>query len=63
MVCTLTLREGVTFSDGSALTARDAAETLLRAVESERYAYRLRNIAAITTNRAGQVLITLNEPD
>ena len=63
LVCTLTLREGVTFSDGSALTGRDAAETLLRAVESERYAYRLRNIAAITTNRAGQVLITLNEPD
>ncbi len=63
LVCTLTLREGVTFSNGSSLTARDVAETLLRAVESERYAYRLRNIAAVTTNRSGQVLITLTEPD
>ena len=36
LVCTLTLREGVTFSDGSLLTARDAAETLQRAKESER---------------------------
>lgn len=63
LVCTLTLREGVTFSNGSALTARDAVETLLRAVESERYAYRLRNIAAITANRSGQLLITLAEPD
>lgn len=63
LICTLILREGVTFSNGSALTARDVAETLLRAVESERYAYRLRNIAAITTNRSGQVLITLAAPD
>ena len=63
LVCTLTLREGVTFSNDSALTARDVVETLQRAVESERYAYRLRNIAAITTNRSGQVLITLIAPD
>ena len=39
LVCTLTLREGVAFTNGSALTAQDVAETLLRAVESERYAY------------------------
>ena len=31
LVCTLYLREGVTFSDGSALTARDVVEALLRA--------------------------------
>ena len=30
LVCTLTLRQGMTFSDGSPLTARDATETLQR---------------------------------
>lgn len=63
LVCTLTLREGVTFSDGTALTARDVAETLLRAKESERYAYRLRNMASAAANRGGQVVITLTAPD
>ena len=63
LVCTLNLREGVAFSDGSSLTARDVVETLLRAKESERYAYRLRNVAGITANRAGQVLITLTVPN
>lgn len=63
LVCTLTLREGATFSDGSALTARDAAETLQRARESERYAYRLRNVAAVAANRAGKVVITLTAPN
>lgn len=63
LVCALTLREDVTFSDGSALTARDVAETLLRAIESERYGYRLRNVADVTVNRAGQVLITLTAPN
>lgn len=63
LVCTLTLREGVTFSDGSPLTARDAAETLQRARESERYAYRLRNVTAVAANRVGQVMITLAAPN
>ena len=63
LVCTLTLRADAAFSDGSALTARDVAETLQRAQESERYAYRLRNVKSIAANRRGQVLITLNEPD
>lgn len=63
LVCTLTLREGVTFSDGSLLTARDAAETLQRAKESERYAYRLRNMVSAAANRAGQVVITLSAPN
>lgn len=63
LVCTLTLREGVTFSDGSPLTARDAAETLQRARESERYAYRLRNVTAVAANRAGKVVITLAAPN
>lgn len=63
LICTLTLREGVTFSDGTPLTARDVAETLQRARESERYAYRLRNVAAVSANRAGQVLLTLTAPN
>lgn len=63
LVCTLTLREDVTFSDGSALTARDVVETLQRARESERYAYRLRGVASAATNRAGQVVITLTAPN
>ncbi len=63
LVCTLEVREGVTFSDGSPLTARDVEETLLRAVESERYAYRLRSVAAVAANRAGQVVITLSAPN
>jgi ABC-type transport system substrate-binding protein len=63
LVCTLYLREGVAFSDGSALTARDVAEALLRARESERYAYRLRNVAAVAASRTGQVIITLAAPN
>lgn len=63
LVCTLQLREGVEFSDGSPLTARDVVETLLRARESEKYAYRLRNISAVAANRAGQVVITLAAPN
>lgn len=63
LVCTLTLREGAAFSDGSALTARDVAETLQRAMASERFAYRLRNVASVSANRAGQVIITLTAPD
>lgn len=63
LVCTLSLRENVTFSDGTALTARDVAETLERAMESERYAYRLRNVASAAANRAGQVVISLTSPN
>ena len=63
LVCTLTLRQDVMFSDGTQLTARDVVETLQRAAASERYAYRLRNITGIAANRAGQVLITLAAPD
>lgn len=63
LICTLTLRQDVVFSDGSPLTARDVVETLQRAAASERYAYRLRNVAGITANRAGQVLITLAAPN
>ena len=62
-VCTLTLRRDALFSDGTQLTARDVVETLQRAMASERYAYRLRNVAGAAANRAGQVVITLAAPD
>lgn len=63
LACTLTLREDVTFSDGSPLSARDVVETLQRAMVSERYGYRLRNVAGASANRAGQVVITLTAPN
>ena len=63
MICTLTLREEARFQDGTALRAADAAATLQRAVQSERYAYRLRNVAGIAANRSGQLVITLRAPD
>lgn len=62
-VCTLTLREGVTFQDGTALTARDVVSTLQRAAASDRYGYRLRNMASVAANRTGQVVITLTAPN
>lgn len=62
LICTLTLRQDAAFSDGSALTAQDVAETLQRARESDRYAYRLRNVAAVTADRSGRVVLTLAAP-
>ena len=41
---TFTLRSGVTFSDGSALTAADVAATLQRARTSQRYGARLAQV-------------------
>lgn len=63
LLFTLTLRQDVFFSDGTQLAARDVVDTLQRAMASERYAYRLRNVAGVAANRAGQVLITLAAPD
>lgn len=62
-VCTLTLRQDAAFQDGSSLAARDVAATLQRAAASERYGYRLRNMASVSANRSGQVVITLAQPD
>ena len=45
---TFTLRSGVTFSDGSALTAADVAATLQRARTSQRYGARLAQVAAVS---------------
>ena len=62
LICTLYIRQGVLFSDGSELTASDVAATLKRAMESRRYSYRLRNIADVAySNRNKTVTITLLE--
>lgn len=42
-----TLRSGVLFSDGSALTAADAADTLRRAKSSQRYGARLAQVVSV----------------
>lgn len=45
---TITLRQGVLFSDGAELTARDVIYSLKRARSSERYAARLADISSIS---------------
>lgn len=59
---TLTLRDGVSFSDGTPLTAADVKATLDRARRSERYASRLAEISTITTGD-NVVTITLVAPN
>ena len=51
-----TLRTGVLFSDGSALTAQDVVQTLQRARSSARYSARLAQVSSIT---AGQGTVTI----
>ena len=59
---TFTLRPGVAFSDGSPLTAADAAATLQRARSSARYRARLAQVASITAE--GQtVTVVLSSPN
>ena len=55
---TFTLRAGVTFSDGSALTAADVAATLWRAQTSQRYSARLAQVASVSAGD-GVVTVTL----
>lgn len=61
-VYTFTLRAGVTFSDGSALTAADVKATLDRARTSERYRQRLSGISSISAS-GNTVTITLHSPN
>lgn len=62
LICTLHIRHGILFSDGSELTAADVFTTLRRAQESQRYAYRLRKVADISySNRNMTVTISLTE--
>lgn len=56
---TFTIRSGVTFWDGTALTAADVAASLQRAKSSQRYASRLSSIASISAADANTVTVTL----
>lgn len=57
-----TLRGGVTFSDGSPLTAADVKATLDRARTSARYQARLSDVTGITAG-SGTVTVTLSGPN
>lgn len=59
---TFVLREGVTFSDGSPLTAADVRTTLNRARTSERYQARLSDITAVSAGE-GTVTVNLSSPN
>ena len=59
---TFTLRSGVTFSDGTALSAADAKATLERARASVRYAARLDGVVSITA-RDLTLTVTLSGPN
>lgn len=59
-VWTFTLRGGVSFSNGQALTAEDVVASLRRAMVSERYAARLAAVASVTGS-GDSVTVTLSE--
>lgn len=56
------LRSGICFSDGSALTAEDAANTLNRAAASQRYGSRFAKVGWISAD-GNKLLITMLEPN
>lgn len=62
----LTLTDGVTFSDGSAVTAEDVAYSLNRNLDPSQlsnYAYAFSNVKSIDVTGEGEVTITLSRPD
>lgn len=59
---TFYLRENVSFSDGSALVARDVLATLRRAAESERYGARFANVGSMRVSN-GALVISLTRAD
>ena len=59
---TFTLREGVSFTDGSPLTAADVIATYRRAQVSDRYAARFANVASMRSAR-NTVTLTLSRAD
>lgn len=59
---TFALRPGITFSDGSALTARDVERSLRAARESPLYAARLSSVTGISAGE-GAVSLTLSAPN
>lgn len=58
---TFYLREGVQFSDGSALSASDVLATLRRAAQSVRYGARFTNVASMRVSN-GALVVTLTKP-
>ena len=58
---TITLRTGVTFHDGSAMTAQDAAYSISSAAGSDYYGSRLRFITATDTPDDRTLVITTSE--
>ena len=61
-VYTFTLREGVTFSDGSPLTGADVKATLDRARTSDRYRARLSQVTAVSAS-GSTVTVSLSGPN
>lgn len=61
-VYTFSLRTDARFSDGSALTAADAADTLRRARSSPRYAARLSEVTSVAAED-GAVTVKLSAPN
>jgi peptide/nickel transport system substrate-binding protein len=59
---TITIKGGVLFSDGSALTSRDVKYSLEQAQQNGRFTGRLTHIADIEAPDAGTVVITLSAP-
>jgi len=59
---TFYLRDGVSFSDGSILTASDVLATLRRAQESERYSARFANVASMRASN-GALIVNLTRAD
>lgn len=64
LVWTFTLRAGITFSDGSALTATDAAQSLQLAMQAgTRYAQRLSGVRSVSASDARTLTVTLAAPN
>ena len=61
-VWTLTLRQDIRFSDGSALRARDVVAALQRAKASQRYGARLSAVSSVSESR-GRVVLRLSRPN
>ncbi len=59
---TIQIRSCVCFSDGSALTAKDIADTLNRAAQSTRYASRFTKVEGISSSD-NKVILTMLEPN
>ncbi|NIL40846.1 ABC transporter substrate-binding protein [Salinispora arenicola] len=60
---TFTLREGVTFTDGSPLTAEDVVYSYTRIIDEKlNAAYRLSTVESVTAPDPGTVVVTLTAP-